>query len=136
MFKNNDNTTGTAGNQGIETRQKTLKSAENQIKIMLLLVTTLFLILLCPTYIRFIYLSFVQMDTPLKYANSMFFYQISFKLYTTNSGINFLLYCISGQKFRSDLKEIFCSLSFLNSSITKNTGRYKSNATEISSVTP
>ena len=135
MFKNNNSTPGRAGNQGIETRQKNLKSAENQLTIMLLLVTTLFLILLCPTYIRFIYLSFVQMDTPLKYANSMFFYKISFKLYTTNSGINFFLYCISGQKFRNDLKEILCSLSFLNSSITKSKGKYQSNATEISSVT-
>ena len=108
MFRNNESTTGAAVNQGMETRQKTMKSAENQLTIMLLLVTTLFLILLCPTYIRFIYLSFVQMDTPLKYANSMFFYQISFKLYATNSGINFVLYCLSGQKFRNDLKEIVC----------------------------
>ena len=41
----------------------------------------------------------------------MLLYQITFKLYTSNSGINFLLYCISGQKFRNDLKEILCSSS-------------------------
>ena len=93
---------------GIVTRQASMKSVENQLTIMMLLVTTLFLILLCPTYIRFIFLLFAGRDTPLQYANSMLFYQITFKLYTTNSGINFLLYCISGQKFRNDLKEILC----------------------------
>ena len=134
MFRNNDNTTSTAGNKGIETRQKTLKSAENQLTTMLLLVTTLFLILLCPTYIRFIYLAFVQMDTPLKYANSMFFYQISFKLYTTNSGIIFLLYCISRQKFRNDLKEILCCLSLSKNGMSKSKGRDQTNVTETSSA--
>ena len=93
-----------------ETRQRTMKSAENQLTIMLLLVTMLFLILLLPTYIRFIYLTFIERDTPSKYASSMLFFQITFKLYTTNNGINFFLYCISGKKFRADLIEIFCSI--------------------------
>ena len=96
MFKTKAITTGTVINQVTETRQKTMKSAENQLTIMLLLVTTLFLILLCPTYIRFIYLTFAEMDTPFKYANTMLFFQISFKLYATNSGMNFLLYFVSG----------------------------------------
>ena len=136
MFRENDTTTGTAKNKGMEARQKSMKIAEKQLTIMLLLVTTLFLILLCPTYIRFIYLSFIQMDTPLKYANFMFFFQISFKLYATNSGINFLLYCISGKKFRSDLKEILCSGSFLNRSATRRKDGSESNTTEISTVRP
>ena len=55
-------------NKGIDVRQRTMKSAENQLTIMLLLVTILFLILLIPTYIRFIYLTFVERDTPTKYA--------------------------------------------------------------------
>ena len=118
-FRDNDRTTG------IDARQKTMKTAENQLTIMLLLVTTLFLILLCPGYVRFIYLAFAKPDSPLEYANLMLFFQISFKLYTTSSGINFLLYCISGQKFRNDLKEILCCLS---------KDRYQSNATEISPV--
>ena len=114
MFGNKNTATGTTTNQGMETRQSTMKNAERQLTIMLLLVTTLFLILLCPTYIRFIHVAFVKRDTPLEYANSMFLYQITSKLYATNSGINFLLYCISGQKFRSDLKDI---LLCFNSSI-------------------
>ena len=97
-----------AGTVGVETRQKNMKNAENQLTTMLLLVTTLFLILLLPTYIRFIFSSFVISDTPSKFATSIFFFEISYKLYLTNSGINFLLYCVSGQKFRNDLKEIVC----------------------------
>ena len=94
--------------QGIDTRQKIMKSAENQLTIMLLLVTLLFSILLIPTYIRFIYLTFVKSDTPAKFARSVLLFQITYKLYVTNNGINFFLYCISGRKFRNDLKEILC----------------------------
>ena len=56
---------------GMDKRQKTMKSAENQLTIMLLLVTTLFLILLCPTYFRYIYMVFAKRDTPVEYAKSM-----------------------------------------------------------------
>ena len=86
MFRTNDGTT-----TGITTRQKSLKSAENQLTIMLMLVTTLFLILLCPTYFRFIYLVFAKRNTPFDYAKSMIIFQISGALYITNSGINFFL---------------------------------------------
>ena len=100
MFRVND------ANTGMQTRQRTMKSAESQVTIMLLLVTTLFFFFIFPTYFRFIYLLVAKRDTPLQYANSMIIYQISYKLYATNSGINFFLYCISGQKFRNDLREI------------------------------
>ena len=99
-------------------RQATIKSVENQITTMLLLVTTLFLILLFPTYFRFIYLVFSKRDTPSRYAESMLIFQITSKLYATNSGINFFLYCISGQKFRNDLKEIFCCFHISNGLVT------------------
>ena len=104
MFRNN------AGTVGTETRQKTMKSAENQLTTMLLLVTTLFLLLLLPTYIRFIYAAFIKSNTPSKFATSILIFEISYKLYVTNSGINFFLYCISGKKFRNDLKEIVCCM--------------------------
>ena len=106
-------------NKGMQKRQKSMKNAENQLTIMLLLVTTLFLILLCPTYIRFIYLTLVKRDTPFKFASSMLFYQISNKLYFTNNAINFFLYCISGQKFRKDLKELLCCTTRQSSNIRK-----------------
>ena len=108
MFKSNskdsyDNKELSTGMQG---RQKAMKSAENQLTIMLLLVTTLFLILLMPTYIRFIYSTLVPRDTPAKHASSILFFHITHKLYHTNNGINFFLYCLSGRKFRSDVREI------------------------------
>ena len=108
MFRANHGPVRGGRGEGLEARQRTMKSAENQLTIMLLLVTTLFLILLCPAYIRFIYMTFVQADTPLKYANSIFLFQITALLYISNSGINFFLYCISGQKFRNDLKDLLC----------------------------
>ena len=102
---------------GIDARQKSMKSAETQLTTMLLLVTTLFLILLLPTYIRFIYAAFMIPDTPSKLAMSLFFIEFSYKLFVTNSGINFFLYCVSGQKFRNDLKEILCCTRRATSSI-------------------
>ena len=128
MFGAND------ANTGMETRQKTMKSAENQVTIMLLLVTTLFLILLFPTYFRFIYLVFAKRGTPIEYAKSMLIYQITSKLYTTNSGLNFLLYCISGKKFRNDLKEILCCASTSNRSSYENKGGLQSSTSELSSI--
>ena len=98
-------------NKSVQNRQQKMTSVRNQLTIMLLLVTTLFLILLIPTYVRFIYWNLVKRDTPSKYASSMLFFQITYKLYVTNSGINFFLYCISGQKFRKDLKEIICCVT-------------------------
>ena len=105
--------------QGMKTRQRAMKSAEKQLTIMLLLVTFLFSILLIPTYIRFIYLTLVKSDTPEKYARAILLFQITYKLYATNNGVNFFLYCISGQKFRYDLKELLCCTG--NLSQTKKT---------------
>ena len=108
MFRPNDKTIRKGKGEGLGARERTMKNAENQLTMMLLLVTTLFLILLCPTYFRFIYVSFSKRDTPLGYVKSMFLFQITALLYISNSGINFFLYCISGKKFRNDLKELLC----------------------------
>ena len=92
----------------METRQRKMKSAENQLTIMLLLVTILYLFLQIPTYIRNIYVKFVTPDTPSKYVSSILSLMITYALFITSNGINFFLYCISGQKFRQDLKEMLC----------------------------
>ena len=107
---------GNAGTMNINVRQKHMKSAENQLTTMLLLVTTLFFILLLPTYIRFIYTSFMISDTAFKFATSLLIFEVSYKLYVTNSGVNFFLYCVSGKKFRNDLKEIVCCIRRTGSS--------------------
>ena len=116
MFKVNMTTTGTRKVQptytGMDTRRTTMKNAESQLTIMLLLVTSLFviLLLLLPMYIRIIYLTFVQRDTPSEYASSLLFLYVTYQLLATNNGINFFLYCISGKKFRNDLKEVLCGI--------------------------
>ena len=125
MFRNS------VGSAGVKIREKTMKSAENQLTTMLLLVTTLFLILLLPTYIRFIYAAFVSSDTPSKFATSMIISEISYKLYVTNSGINFFLYCISGQKFRNDLKEIVCCIRRSSSCSTSEESYVHTNTSSI-----
>ena len=111
MFKGNTATTGAGKvpttNKGMDTREQTMKNAENQLTIMLLLVTTLFIVLLLPSYIRLVYVAFVEVNSPSKYASSTLLFQITYKLLMTNNGINFFLYCISGRKVRSDLKELF-----------------------------
>ena len=118
-------------NKGMENRRKTMKSTENQLTVMLLLVTTLFLILLIPTYVRFIFMTFFEPDTPDKYSLAMLLYQISHKLYHTNNGINFFLYFMSGRKFRNELREILCcAMNF--SDTGRNEGN--SNVTEMSCV--
>ena len=109
-----------------QTKQRLRKNTENQLTAMLLLVTTLFLVLLIPTYVRFLYFNYVKRDTPEKYATSMLFYYLSTRLYFTNSGINFFLYCISGRKFRGDLKEL---LSFGRNCTSKRTIKDNSSST-------
>ena len=80
MFASNERRTNEIVDQGMDTRQKNLKTAENQLTVMLLLVTTLFLILLCPTYFRLIYLMLTKRDTPFEYAISMLLFQNTSKL--------------------------------------------------------
>ena len=115
-------------------RQKRMKNTENQLTVMLLLVTTLFLILMIPTNMRFLYTTFVDRDTPEKYARLIFFYHLSNKLYQPNNDINFFLYCISGQKFRSDLRDLlYCSHVSLTTSCCEGTIS-QSGVTEISCI--
>ena len=122
------------GDITMDSRQKAMKIAEKQVTIMLLMVTTLFLILLCPTYVRFVYLVFATRDTPLDYANYILFVQVTYKLYVTNSGINFFLYCICGQKFRNDLKEILCCYGNTHLSFTSRRDGSQSPPTQINNI--
>ena len=84
MFRTNAHSTATK-------RQRTMRNAENQLTIMLLLVTVLFLILLLPGFVRYIYFSLVERDTPSKYANAMLFFQITFKFIHNQPWYKFFL---------------------------------------------
>ena len=83
-------------------------STERQITIMLLLVSFLYPILVRPGCIHFVNWLIVPPDrNPLTYANFTLSYNVCQKLFFTNNSINFFLYCISGQKFPTDLFSIF-----------------------------
>ena len=86
------------------------KSSDRQIFTMLLLVTFGYLILNIPVKSLIFYLNFYSGHTAYYYAGLHLFYQIGEKTFYTNHGINFFLYVMSGQKFRTDLKNLFiCS---------------------------
>ena len=81
---------------------------DKQVFAILLLVTFGFLILVTPVYIFFLYTHLVDYEKTAKsYAEFQLFYSVSQKMYYTNYGINFYLYVISGQKFRTDLINLF-----------------------------
>ena len=83
-------------------------SSEGQTFAILLLVTFAMLILNTPAYILFIYIQIVDFTvSPQVYAGYFLFLQLSFNLQVSNYGINFFLYVISGNKFRTDLVRLF-----------------------------
>ena len=83
------------------------KNPEKQIVTMLLLVTSVFLLLNLPVQSIAFYLNFSSGNIPNYYGGFNLGYQIGEKSYYTNHGINFFLYVISGQKFRTDLRNLF-----------------------------
>jgi len=85
-----------------------LKDGEGQLVAMLLLVTFALLFFTLPQYTRYIVYLFVSYkENALTYAFFVLIWNITNKLYYTNSAVNFFLYCISGTKFKSDLKSLF-----------------------------
>ena len=86
-----------------------IKYSEKQIITMLLLVTFTFLILNIPTRALVFYLTFYASNTPQYYAGLHLLYQVGIQTYYTNHAINFFLYVMSGQKFRTDLRNLFIS---------------------------
>ena len=88
------------------------RNSERQTFAILLLVTFGFLILTTPGYVLFLYIMFVDfLSTPELFAEYYLFWNVAHKLHTTNHGINFFLYVISGHKFRTDLVKLFTSRS-------------------------
>ena len=94
--------------QGQDQSGGKMRSAERQIYIMLLLVAFAFLLLHTPGYILVFYTNFGNYNqSPKAFAGYYLFYIVGSHLLYTNYGINFFLYVISGQKFRSDLLRLF-----------------------------
>ena len=115
-----------------ESQTAKLKNSEKQIFILLLLVTFAFLVLTTPGYAMVMYVNFVDYTkSPRSFAQYYLIYNIGQKTYYTNYGINFFLYVISGQKFRSDLMNLFKLKHRRDSTIsmvskTTNSGRISS----------
>lgn len=85
------------------------RQADGQITAMLMAVSFTFIVLNLPYYIRHVMSSFYNFNTNAHtYAVYYLFYHITNKLYTTNSAINFFLYCVTGSRFRSDVVALFC----------------------------
>ena len=94
--------------QGQSQGHRNTRHPKKQIIMMLLVVTFSFLILMIPAYSMLFYTQFVDFrNSPKLYAGFRLFYAIGTRCYHTNFGINFYLYVISGQKFRSDLIGLF-----------------------------
>ena len=102
---------GSVGQSEGQSEGQNMKSnhSEKQIVTMLLLVTCVFLILNIPARALKFYRRFVSGHSAYYHAGLHLFYQIGNKSNVTNHGINFFLYAMSGQKFRTDLKNMFCS---------------------------
>ena len=95
-----------------DSKDSTSKDRSNkdaQLIAMLLAVTFVLLTLTLPQYIRYVIAGLVDYTSDAySYSSFMLFVQITNKLYFTNNGINFFLYCIGGSKFREDLTKLCC----------------------------
>ena len=106
--KTNDKQKSVLDNNKLPVQKIKVKSAESQMFALLLLVTFGFLILTTPAYILFLFIMFVDFSqSPKLFAGYILLCNLAHKLYTTNHGINFFFYVISGQKFRTDLMKLF-----------------------------
>ena len=84
------------------------KTTEIQLTIMLILVSSMFIVLLLPFESWTIYLRVSEkFKTPKEFARFTFIFNIVYELYMINYGINFYLYLVSGRKFRADLQTLF-----------------------------
>ena len=91
-----------------ERKNSKVDDKERQIFAILLLVTFAFLILTTPRYVLFLCIMIMNFfSSPQRFAGYYLFYSVAQKLQVTNHAINFLLYVISGRKFRMDLLAIF-----------------------------
>ena len=101
---------GSRSNDQVQAQGQTVKfkSSDKQVFAILLLVAFSFLILITPLYVFILYNLLVDyMKSPRAFAGFYLFYHVMHKMYFTNYGINFFLYVISGNKFRTDLLLLF-----------------------------
>eukprot|EP00111_Clytia_hemisphaerica_P020279 TCONS_00059765-protein len=88
---------------------KKKRKTERALTRILFLVSTMFIITTCPLLIfRLYYARFdISQSSPQTQANYNLGHHICHKLWYTNNGINFLLYCWSSKSFRKDLMSLW-----------------------------
>ena len=104
--RSKQNISGSAGQGDGDGQNLKFKNSEKQVFTMVLLITFAFLIFNIPTRSLVFYSNFYRGDTPYYHAGFHLFYQIGEKSHHTNHAINFFLYVISGQKFRTYLRNL------------------------------
>ena len=88
-------------------RSATKQDRNNQLTVMLLLVTFTFLLLTLPQYVRYVVAAVTTYwKTPHDYATFILLAHVSNRCFYLNSAINFFLYCMSGSKFRKDVRDL------------------------------
>ncbi|XP_076458564.1 uncharacterized protein LOC143292261 [Babylonia areolata] len=93
--------------EGGETASAKKAQANTNIVVMLLLVSFAFLVLTSPVVIVLLYERYYwQPSTKEDRANALLIHAFVDNIMYTNHAINFLLYCISGQRFRQELKQL------------------------------
>ncbi len=110
LFQPRTNLEGTNVESRVSLRDRgKVDRAENQLTVMLLCVTFVFVLLTMPQYTRYIVYTFLPMDgDSATFATFVLIYHITNKAFYTNSAVNFWLYVASGSKFRHDLKRLCC----------------------------
>jgi len=90
-----------------DSASKKVSQRDNKLAIMLAVVTLSFLALTLPQYVRFIVFHFVRQPKS-HYMQEVlgFLYNIAHKLFYMNNAVNFYIYCLTGTRFRKDLKEL------------------------------
>ena len=101
--------TGTDGSSAKASQKQ--KTRDQQITIMLLVVTFALLLLTIPQYLRYVVYKVIDApSSPSDVASFILLYHITNKLIFTNSAVNFFLYSLSGSKFRSEtLRLLMCA---------------------------
>ena len=112
-------------------KSKTLRQ-DRQLIAILFLVTLSLLTLTGPQYVRNLTYMIFTPATPEAYGFYYFFVQLTNKLTTMNSAVNFYLYCISGSKFR---KEVLALLSCASKSAVESS-QPQSSSTRTATVHP
>ncbi|XP_025104591.1 probable G-protein coupled receptor 139 [Pomacea canaliculata] len=97
----------------VNSRQKKASS----LTITLITVSLVFLLLSLPACIYLIIIPYINTDTDISLATVRFVWVVCNLAWYANGAINFYLYCLTGSRFRNEVKSLFCGRSSLKMSV-------------------